>query len=58
VGALSALLNIDPLVIAELIGEQYRGKEAAAQANLNALQLGAATRSSTSSARWGSACAR
>jgi 2-oxoglutarate ferredoxin oxidoreductase subunit alpha len=40
VGALSALLNIDPLVIAELIGEQYRGKEALLKPNLNALQLG------------------
>jgi 2-oxoglutarate ferredoxin oxidoreductase subunit alpha len=40
VGALSALLNVDPLVIAELIGEQYRGKEALLKPNLNALQLG------------------
>jgi 2-oxoglutarate ferredoxin oxidoreductase subunit alpha len=40
VGALSALLNIDPLVIAELIGEQYKGKEALLKPNLNALQLG------------------
>src|SRR5262249_45742545 len=36
----SALLNIDPLVIAELIGEQYKGKEALLKPNLNALQLG------------------
>jgi 2-oxoglutarate ferredoxin oxidoreductase subunit alpha len=40
VGALSALLNIDPLVIAELIGEQYKGKETLLKPNLNALQLG------------------
>ncbi len=40
VGALSALLDVDPLVIAELIGEQYRGKEALLKPNLNALQLG------------------
>ncbi len=40
VGALSALLGIDPLVIAELIGEQYKGKEALLKPNLNALQLG------------------
>ncbi len=40
VGALSALLNIDPLMIAELIGEQYKGKEALLKPNLNALQLG------------------
>ncbi len=42
VGALSALLGIDPLVIAELIGEQYKGKEALLKPNLNALQLGRA----------------
>jgi 2-oxoglutarate/2-oxoacid ferredoxin oxidoreductase subunit alpha len=40
VGALSALLDVDPLVIAELIGEQYKGKEALLKPNLNALQLG------------------
>jgi 2-oxoglutarate ferredoxin oxidoreductase subunit alpha len=40
VGALSALLDIDPLAIAELIGEQYKGKEALLKPNLNALQLG------------------
>jgi 2-oxoglutarate ferredoxin oxidoreductase subunit alpha len=40
VGALSALLGVDPLVIAELIGEQYKGKEALLKPNLNALQLG------------------
>jgi 2-oxoglutarate ferredoxin oxidoreductase subunit alpha len=40
VGALSALLGVDPLVIAELIGEQYKGKETLLKPNLNALQLG------------------
>ena len=40
VGALSALLDIDPNEIAELIGEQYKGKEALLKPNLHALQLG------------------
>ncbi len=40
VGALSALLDIDPGVIAELIGEQYKGKEALLKPNVHALQLG------------------
>ena len=40
VGALSALLDVDPLAIAELIGEQYKGKEALLKPNLHALQLG------------------
>ncbi len=40
VGALSALLDVDPLVIAELIGEQYKGKEALLKPNLHALQMG------------------
>jgi len=40
VGALSALLEIDPGVIAELIGEQYKGKEALLKPNVHALQLG------------------
>src|SRR5258705_4775301 len=40
VGALSALLDVDPLAIAELIGEQYKGKEVLLKPNLNALQLG------------------
>ncbi len=40
VGALSALLDIDPLAIAELIGEQYKGKEALLKPNLHALQMG------------------
>jgi len=39
-GALSALLDVDPNEIAELIGEQYKGKEALLKPNLNALQLG------------------
>jgi 2-oxoglutarate ferredoxin oxidoreductase subunit alpha len=40
VGALAGMLGIDPEVIAELIGEQYRGKEKLLKPNLNALQLG------------------
>src|ERR1700704_6653679 len=40
VGALSALLDMDAGAIAELIGEQYRGKEALLKPNLHALQLG------------------
>ena len=40
VGALSALLEIEPEVIAELIGEQYRGKEALLKPNVQALQMG------------------
>jgi len=40
VGALAALLDIDPGVIAELIGEQYKGKEALLKPNVHALQLG------------------
>ena len=40
VGALSALLDVDPGEIAELIGEQYKGKEALLKPNLHALQLG------------------
>ncbi|MFN7919994.1 MAG: 2-oxoacid:acceptor oxidoreductase subunit alpha [Bryobacteraceae bacterium] len=40
VGALSALINIDPEVIKKLIGEQYKGKEALFDANFNALNLG------------------
>src|SRR3990172_4291197 len=39
-GALSALLDVDPKEIAELIGEQYKGKEALLKPNLHALQLG------------------
>ncbi len=40
VGALANLMGIDPGVIAELIGEQYKGKEKLLKPNLNALQLG------------------
>ncbi len=40
VGALAALLDIEPGVIAELIGEQYKGKEKLLKPNLNALQMG------------------
>jgi 2-oxoglutarate/2-oxoacid ferredoxin oxidoreductase subunit alpha len=40
VGALSALLDMDAGVIAELIGEQYKGKEALLKPNIHALQLG------------------
>jgi 2-oxoglutarate ferredoxin oxidoreductase subunit alpha len=40
VGALAGMLSIEPEVIAELIGEQYKGKEKLLKPNLNALQLG------------------
>ena len=40
VGALAGMMDIDPGVIAELIGEQYKGKEKLLKPNLNALQLG------------------
>lgn len=40
IGALSALLDMDAGAIAELIGEQYKGKEKLLKPNLNALQLG------------------
>ena len=39
-GALSALLDVDPNEIAQLIGEQYRGKEALLKPNVHALQMG------------------
>ena len=39
-GALSALLEVDPKEIAQLIGEQYKGKEALLRPNVHALQLG------------------
>ncbi|MBI2960377.1 MAG: 2-oxoacid:acceptor oxidoreductase subunit alpha [Betaproteobacteria bacterium] len=42
VGALSALLDIDPNEIAQLIGEQYKGKEKLLKPNIHALQLGRA----------------
>ncbi len=40
VGALSALLDVDPNEVAELIGEQYKGKEKLLKPNVHALQLG------------------
>jgi len=40
VGALSALLEIEPETIAELIGEQYRGKEALLKPNVQAMHMG------------------
>ena len=40
VGALSALLEIDPAVIEALIGEQYRGKEKLLAPNVKALHIG------------------
>src|SRR4051812_1013063 len=40
IGALSAMLDMDAGAIAELIGEQYKGKEKLLKPNLHALQLG------------------
>jgi 2-oxoglutarate/2-oxoacid ferredoxin oxidoreductase subunit alpha len=40
VGALSALLEIEPEVVAELIGEQYRGKESLLKPNVQAMNTG------------------
>ena len=40
VGALSALLDIDPAEIEKLFTEQYKGKEALLQSNFKALKLG------------------
>jgi len=40
VGALAAMLDIEPGVIAELVGEQYKGKEKLLKPNLNAFQMG------------------
>ncbi len=40
IGALSALLYIDPGAIAELIGEQFKGKETLLKPNVHALQMG------------------
>ena len=40
VGALSALLNIDPEAIKGLLAEQFRGRDKLIQANYNALELG------------------
>ena len=39
-GALAGLIGLEPEAIAELIGEQYKGKEKLLKPNLNALQLG------------------
>src|SRR5258706_2034868 len=40
VGALAELMGVEPGVIAELIGEQYKGKEKLLQPNLNAFKMG------------------
>ena len=40
VGALSALLDIDPKAIEQLIGEQYKGKEKLLAPNIAALHMG------------------
>jgi 2-oxoglutarate/2-oxoacid ferredoxin oxidoreductase subunit alpha len=40
VGALSALLDIEPAVLETLIGEQYRGKDKLMAPNLQALHMG------------------
>jgi 2-oxoglutarate/2-oxoacid ferredoxin oxidoreductase subunit alpha len=40
VGALSALLGIDPTVVETLLGEQYKGKEWLAQSNQDAFHAG------------------
>ncbi|OGA67843.1 MAG: ferredoxin oxidoreductase [Betaproteobacteria bacterium RIFCSPLOWO2_12_FULL_68_20] len=40
VGALAGMLGIEPEVIAELIGEQYKGKEKLLKPNLNAFKMG------------------
>jgi len=40
VGALSAMLEIDPKAIEQLFTEQYKGKEALLQSNVKALHLG------------------
>jgi 2-oxoglutarate ferredoxin oxidoreductase subunit alpha len=39
-GALAGMMDIEPELIAELFGEQYKGKEKLLKPNLNALQLG------------------
>jgi 2-oxoglutarate ferredoxin oxidoreductase subunit alpha len=39
-GALAGIMDIEPDLIAELFGEQYKGKEKLLKPNLNALQLG------------------
>jgi 2-oxoglutarate/2-oxoacid ferredoxin oxidoreductase subunit alpha len=40
VGALAGMMGMEPDVIAELIGEQYKGKEKLLKPNLNAFQMG------------------
>ncbi|KYC29408.1 2-ketoglutarate: NADP oxidoreductase,alpha subunit [Sterolibacterium denitrificans] len=40
VGALAALIDIDPKEVEKLIGEQYRGKEQLIDANMKALKIG------------------
>ncbi len=40
VGALCALLDMDPKLIEQLIGEQYKGKEKLLSSNVHALHLG------------------
>jgi 2-oxoglutarate ferredoxin oxidoreductase subunit alpha len=40
VGALAGMMGVEPEVIAELIGEQYKGKEKLLKPNLNAFQMG------------------
>jgi 2-oxoglutarate ferredoxin oxidoreductase subunit alpha len=40
IGALGALLDINPQVIASLISEQFKGKEALMQSNIKALAMG------------------
>ena len=40
VGALAALLGIEPEVVAELIGEQYKGKEKLLMPNVKAFHMG------------------
>ena len=45
------MMGIEPEVIAELIGEQYKGKEKLLKPNLNALQLGLELRAGASEGR-------
>jgi 2-oxoglutarate ferredoxin oxidoreductase subunit alpha len=40
IGALSALIELDPAEIEKLFSEQYKGKEALLQSNIKALRLG------------------
>src|SRR5207247_11832 len=39
-GALGALLEMDPKIVEQLIGEQYKGKEKLLSSNVHALHLG------------------